>query len=204
MLLGIFCVALPLWFGVSLFLAPSSYSLSARRWFWLATLPTLGMIAGSGVASLKADSPHLSPPELLAAVVVLPLVAGAIAALVSMAAVAVSREFLGAVQGGKSPSLAGDGLFRLCWGATATLAPLVSLAFVSVQHRSRQDSLIQPSDLREYALLAGQQNELARRAGAADAIAVGLLLLAVVLLTAVVIRARMRLHGNNGGNEAQR
>jgi len=200
-----FCIVLPLWYGVLLFLDPASYSLTARRWFWLATLPMLGMIAGSGAASLKADSPHLSPPELLAVVVVLPLVAGAIAALASMAAVAVSREILGAVQGGKSPSLAGDGLFRLCWGATAALAPLTCLAIVTVRHRTLEEPLIQPSGsgLREYAFLAGQMNELAGRVGAIDALAVGLLLLAVVLITVVGMRARMRLRANNATNDAR-
>jgi len=203
--LGVFCMVLWPWFGISLFLDPGSYAATATRCFYLAAVPTLGMIAGFGVASLKADSPHLSPPELLAAVVVLPLIAGAVAVLVSAAVVAVSRAILQPAGNRRSRSLACDGLFRLCWGATAALAPLTCLAIVTVRHRMLQESLIQPSGsgLGEYVLLADQLNEQARRVGVVDALAVGLLLLAVVLITVVGMRARMRLRANNATNDAR-
>jgi len=193
-LLGVCCLAVPLWLAVSLFLDLRSFLTTAISWFCLAAVPALGLGAGLVTAELRTESTDGMDVTFYGGVLLWSVVFGAVAALLSVPAVAVSRQMVQQAKGFIGLSPFGDSSFRLVWSAVALATVPVSVLLVAIQHKTyAQAALIDPTSMYEYAALADQLNRLARQLAAVDALAGLLLLAAVALLTVAGILARKRL-----------
>jgi len=193
-LLGVCCLAVPLWLAVSLFLDLRSFLTTAISWFCLAAVPALGLGAGLVTAELRTESGQGMDVTFYGGVLLWSVVFGAVAALLSVPAVTAGRQIVHQAKGAIGVSPFGDSSFRLVWSAVALAAVPVSVLLVVIQHKTHaQAALIDPSSMYEYAALADQLNRLTRQLAAVDALAGLLLLAAVALLTVAGILARRRL-----------